>query len=107
MRIASSVDETIPSGANWHQELLNQMDIEIPSIRPAVISSNLKEALEEYLGFRHVVRNIYTYHFNPGKIEALIVKLPSVFYKAEAELTAFAKFLQNVPKTRQTIKPDK
>jgi hypothetical protein len=45
-KIASSIDKTVPSGANWHQELLNQMNTEVPGLRPAVISSALKEALE-------------------------------------------------------------
>lgn len=41
-RIASSIDGNIPAGANWHQELLDQMSREIQGVRPAVISSELK-----------------------------------------------------------------
>lgn len=85
----------MPSGANWHQELLNQMNTEVPGLRPAVISSALKESLEEYRGFRHVVRNVYTYNLNPEKIEGLVSKLRIVFTKTEAELMSFAKFLQS------------
>jgi uncharacterized protein YutE (UPF0331/DUF86 family) len=72
------------------------MSIEVPGIRPAVISSELKDLLEDYRGFRHVVRNVYTYHLNPEKIERLVTKIPEVFKKTDAELTAFAKFLQSV-----------
>lgn len=71
------------------------MNTEVPGLRPAVISSALKEALEEYRGFRHVVRNVYTYNLNPEKIEGLVSKLRTVLIKTETELTAFAKFLQN------------
>lgn len=35
-KIAALVDENVPAGANWHQELLKQMSLEIPEIRPAV-----------------------------------------------------------------------
>lgn len=35
-KIASSIDEIVPSGANWRQELLNQMNTEVPGLRPAV-----------------------------------------------------------------------
>jgi len=94
-KTASLIDGNVPSGANWHQELLNQMSIEVPGIRPAVISLELKELLEDYRGFRHVVRNVYTYHLNPEKIERLVTKISGVFQKADAELTAFAKFLQS------------
>jgi len=87
----------VPFGANWHRELLNQMSIEIPGVRPAVISEGLRENLEGYLGFRHVVRNVYTYHLNPEKLEALVtqVQIQTVFVKAKSEMAGFCKFLQN------------
>lgn len=95
-KTASLIDGNVPSGANWHQELLNQMSIEIPGVRPAVISSELKDLLEDYRGFRHVVRNVYTYHLNPEKMEPLVAKLRKVFEQSDAELTAFARFLQSI-----------
>lgn len=49
-KIASLVDENTPAGTNWHQELLRQMSLEIPEVRPAVISDRLREKLEEYRG---------------------------------------------------------
>jgi hypothetical protein len=84
-RIATAIDSSLPSGTNWHRELLNQMAIEVPGIRPAVISSDLKEKLEEYRGFRHVVRNVYTYRLKPEKIEGLVSMLNTVMAKAETE----------------------
>ena len=44
-----------------HKRLLNKMTLKIPGLRPAVISKELKEALDEYLRFRHVFRNVYGY----------------------------------------------
>jgi len=95
-RIATAIDGSIPSGTNWHRELLNQMAIEVPGIRPAVISSDLKEKLEEYRGFRHVVRNVYTYRLKPEKIEGLVSMLNTVIAKIETDITGFAKFLQSI-----------
>jgi hypothetical protein len=94
-RIGAAVDGSVPSGANWHRELLNQMSIEIPGVRPAVISEGLRENLEGYLGFRHVVRNVYTYHLSPEKLEALVAQVQTVFVKAKSEMAGFCKFLQN------------
>jgi hypothetical protein len=71
-KLASTIDGAVPTAANWHQELLTQMQTEIPSLRPAIISYDLKEALEEYRGFRHVVRNVYTYHLKPEKLKLLV-----------------------------------
>jgi len=93
-KLASTIDGTVPSAANWHQELLEQMQMEIPSVRPAVISAPLKEALEEYRGFRHVVRNVYTYHLKPEKLKLLVDKLDATFTMASEELTAFGGFLK-------------
>jgi hypothetical protein len=93
-KLASTIDGAIPSAANWHQELLAQMQTEIPSVRPAVISSQLKESLEEYRGFRHVVRNVYTYHLKPEKLKILVSNLETTIRLASEELTAFGEFLK-------------
>lgn len=92
-KLASTIDGSIPSAANWHQELLVQMQTEIPSVRPAVISVELKELLEEYRGFRHVVRNVYSYHLKPEKLQVLVEKLEYTFSLAKDELLAFGTFL--------------
>jgi hypothetical protein len=95
-KIASSIDGSVPSGLNWHQELLNQMAVEVPRIRPAVISVELKGSLEEYRGFRHVVRNVYTYRLAPDKLKPLVKDINKVWKKIIKELSAFAKFLRDV-----------
>jgi hypothetical protein len=78
-KIASTIDGSVPSGVNWHQELLNQMAVEVPRIRPAVISVDLKkDDLEEYRGFRHVVRNVYTYRLDPEKLRPLVKNIDKV-----------------------------
>ena len=93
-KIAAMVDGNVPSAANWHQELLSQMSMEIPAVRPAVISPGMRDMLEDYRGFRHVVRNVYTYHLNPEKIELLITKIEPTLEKLTTELDVFATFLQ-------------
>lgn len=93
-KLASTIDGAVPTAANWHQELLTQMQTEIPSLRPAIISYDLKEALEEYRGFRHVVRNIYTYHLKPEKLKLLVNNLEYTFKMASEELTDFGNFLK-------------
>jgi DNA-binding HxlR family transcriptional regulator len=95
-KLASSIDGSVPGGANRHQELLAQMQTEIPAIRPAVISSELKELLEEYRGFRHVVRNVYSYHLKPEKLKHLVEKLETTFAMVSNELADFARFLSSL-----------
>ena len=93
--IASAVDGLKPQGENWHQILLRQMTAEVPHVRPAVISEATLHSLDEYRGFRHVVRNVYTFRFDPLKVSTLVDHLPGVYSLAKAELSAFADFLEH------------
>ena len=99
-KIAALIDESVPDGANWHQELLNQMSTEIPGVRPAAISVELKEKLEEYRGFRHVVRNVYTYHLDPNKLKPLVKNIKIVMKGLKKELSAFARFIQKAEENK-------
>jgi hypothetical protein len=92
--IAAGIDGNVPQGANWHQALLEQMATEMPSVRPAVISVTTQQALDEYRGFRHVVRNVYTFRFDPVRVQHLIQNVPEVFLQIRAELLAFADSLE-------------
>ena len=92
--IAIRVDNTKPTGENWHQALLVQMTTEVPDVRPAVISALTRSQLDEYRGFRHVVRNVYTFKFDPAKVEKLVINLQTSLVQVRAELLAFADFLE-------------
>jgi len=92
--IVTRVDSTKPTGENWHQALLVQMTTEAPGVRPAVISTLTHSQLDEYRGFRHIVRNVYTFKFDPAKIEKLVMNVQVTLAQVRAELLAFAEFLE-------------
>lgn len=92
--VAATIDNTKPKGENWHQALLQQMATEVPDLRPAVISQKTLQFLDEYRGFRHVVRNVYTYNFETAKLQKLVAGLPEALAHGRAELLAFAQFLE-------------
>jgi len=94
--IANGVDQAKPSGPHWHQELLRQMTAEIPAVRPPVLSLETMERLDRYRGFRHVVRNVYTFHFDAEQIDLLVRQLPRTMAQVSQELLAFAHFLAQV-----------
>lgn len=93
--IVTNIDGAIPEGESWHQQLLEQVSKELPKLRPAVISEPSFVNLNELRGFRHVVRNVYTFNFNPSKIKTIVEKIPDLFNSLKAELTAFADFLDD------------
>jgi hypothetical protein len=92
-RLAETLDGGLPKGKNWHRALLVQMSKDVKGIRPAVISQQTLNRLEEYRGFRHVVRNVYTFHFDEAKLEKLVMGASDTFNQARAEILAFADFL--------------
>ena len=100
LKIASLIDGAVPSGANWHELLLREMSKEIDGVRPAVFSNDFCDKMDAYRGFRHVVRHVYAYKFNPDKLKVLVDDLPDTLRMASNELLAFADFLENVTENR-------
>lgn len=92
--VAGIIDEMQPGDPNWHQMILRQMAAEIPGVRPAVISAATHDVLDEYRGFRHVVRNVYTFQLDPAKVQRLVQQAPAALAQVRRELLAFADFLE-------------
>ncbi len=97
-QIAAIVDNEVPAGANWHRELLHQMGRELTEVRPAIFSETTIEKLDEYLRFRHVVRNLYTFSFIPEQIDRLVKQARPLFIQIKSELLIFIEFLEQVGK---------
>ena len=97
---ATTVDGEVPGGENWHQRLLEQMATEIAGVRPAVISNESRQMLDEYRGFRHVVRNVYAFRFDPVKVRPLVENSAHVYSHTRAELLAFADFVEQQAERR-------
>lgn len=58
-RISRQIDGGPHKTGDWHRELLKSMAIELEGLRPAVISRELMEELDEYRRFRHLFRHAY------------------------------------------------
>jgi len=92
--IANKIDKGLPEGENWHIELLKNM-AEPKDKRPQVISLELMEELKEYLGFRHLFRNIYGAQLKWDKLESLLVKIQGYLWKRlKGEIDLFIEYLK-------------
>lgn len=91
--IAKVIDDSRPRSAEWHPELLVQMSTEIPGVRPSVISTASVARLDEYRKFRHLVRNVYTFKFEPSQMEHLVEQAPTLYDDVRAEPLAFTDFI--------------
>ncbi|MGF1499546.1 MAG: hypothetical protein ACFB8W_22395 [Elainellaceae cyanobacterium] len=96
-QIARVVDQSFAMPSDrWHQELLEQMKIDVPNIRPAVIDSDLYQQLRVYLGFRHVVRNNYTHRLDPRLIQANVDSLEECYRRVLTAMNDFCVFLATI-----------
>lgn len=67
-RIARLLDQSVPDGNSWHVDLLVQMQLEVPGVRPAVISKSAEPGLHELRKFRHFFRNAYVLDLDPALV---------------------------------------
>jgi hypothetical protein len=49
--IAKEIYRRVPIGEGWHSELLHQMTLEIPGLRPPIISRSTEKNFANILGF--------------------------------------------------------
>jgi hypothetical protein len=93
--VVSELNGGVPSGNDWHRRLLDRMKAEREG-RPAVISIALASRLQEYLGFRHVVRSLYGYELDPDRIAKLVDNYSSVWLQFEQEVQSFVRWLEEL-----------
>lgn len=91
--IARDVDGEVPVGLSWHPDLLLQMSADLDGVRRRVITAETRSCLEDYRGFRHVVRNVCTFSLDPIRVHSLATTLRHCFELASRDLEAFVGFL--------------
>lgn len=91
--ITTAFDTPVPRSERYHADLLHQMSLDIPGIRPPVLRPVTVQALDEYRAFRHLVRNLYAGTFDPDRVRALAEKLPQVSEMVSQDWRAFEQAL--------------
>lgn len=96
--IARSIDEAVPTGADWHRSLLVQMRTALATRRPSVLRRDTAAILEEFLAFRHVFRNVYGYALDPERLHRLVRRFPAASSALAEDLLYFARTMaETVP----------
>jgi hypothetical protein len=95
MQIAATIDASVPS-SRMASGIAGEDGPGSAEVRPTVLSNEAIRSLDEYLRFRHVVRNVYTFSFDPERIGRLVTELDTVFEQVRQELSVFADFLEKV-----------
>ncbi|MBM4329812.1 MAG: hypothetical protein FJ117_01080 [Deltaproteobacteria bacterium] len=94
--IAKEVDKRLPVGEEWHSELLHQMTLDIPGLRPQVITARMEKKLREYLGFRHLFRKRYGFELDWQKLKKLLLAMPQIRSSLDNEIGKFFEALNSL-----------
>lgn len=96
INIARETDQTVPRNEGWHREVLEQMTLDIPVRRPAVIGPELAAQLQQYLSFRHRFRNLYGYELEWGKMEGLLNNMDFTSKQLKDSMDSFLEVLTQI-----------
>lgn len=93
IRIAPVLNGGIPRGDQWHRDLVDDMTLDIPEVRPAVIDQGLARTLGEYLRFRHVFRNVYGGVLEAERMASLEKRLPETLAAFRDRVETFVAWM--------------
>jgi len=94
--IGKELNGSLPKGASWHRTLLRDMQLDIKSVRPSVISEKMVHELEDFLDFRHRIRNIYGYTLEWERMRGLVRKFPSILSMFQEEIGRFVDVMRGI-----------
>ena len=97
VRIAEELNGGVPQGEQWHRQIVTDMSLEIPDVRPAVIEPDLARDLGDYLRFRHVFRNVYGSLLQAERMRPLEERLPRVLAAFLTQVRTFLAWMAGEP----------
>lgn len=94
--IAREIDEKLPAGEHWQRELLLQMTLSIPEVRPSVLSRETAAKMDEFRAFRHIFRNVYGYNLSSERIVDLLNKYTHIAECLDKEVSSFIQMMKEI-----------
>ena len=92
-RVAMLFSNHVTDQERWHAQLLHRMALDVPGVRPAVISPELYESLDELRRFRHLFRNAYVLNFDPDRLMIVLKHAHRIELLYRPDVERFLQFL--------------
>ena len=92
-RVARAIEGSLPTGPDWHQELVESMALDIPEVRPAILSQETLPLLRRLLAFRHFFRHAYAVPLDPAQLADLRAQAEALRAPLRADLEKLDRFL--------------
>lgn len=67
--VAKAFENSITDLSRWHTELLRRMTLDIQGVRPALLSTESADLLNELRAFRHFFRHTYSVRLDFRRVE--------------------------------------
>ena len=93
-RALEKFDGLPDEGPDSHVRLVQQAALDVPGLRPPVLSTETAEALHPYRAFRHFFRHAYGVELVWEKMETKARSAATVFAQLEQDIRRFAGFLR-------------
>jgi hypothetical protein len=95
-QIARTFENHIEDLTRFHKEILIRMSLEIPQIRPQVLSQVSIRFLDKIRAFRHFIRHAYDCELDELQLASLQALLRSEFPSVEGDLEKFHRYLSSL-----------
>ena len=93
-RIVRLLDGAVPTGERWHHDLLTRVGIEVPGVRPAVLTSVTRARLARLLRFRHFFRHAYRIDLLSEEVLSTAAGIEQTVSDYDQELQTFCRHLE-------------
>ena len=95
-RVAETFENQIADKSQWHAQLLRRMSLDIPELRPHLVSDEAYECLDELRRFRHVFRSAYTVKLDADRLKLAVNRARRLRELYPSELSRFQVFLDQM-----------
>jgi hypothetical protein len=102
LRISQAFENHLDS-RRWHADLLEKMTLEVPKIRPKVLSAATYQRLAELMRFRHFKRYYFELDFDWRKTDFLVTLFRELVPLLKADLDRFAAALHSATDEKSRI----
>lgn len=92
-QIAKAFENHVDSLSSYHKELLIRMNLDIPKIRPKVISQESFLLMDKLRTFRHFVRHAYDCELDQHELGLIQNRLKEQFFYFKEDLERFKKYV--------------
>ena len=87
---------------SWHKNLLKRMNLEIPGIRPKLIDDELYRLFDDFRGFRHKFRYLYSFELDWERECLVAKKFPETVKKFRTQVNDFLQKLEQQDKNEKS-----